>query len=116
MDDNWEIANSGGTGVSSGTGDQDGDHFNDLSEFLAGTSPTNDNSLLILSSPVQAGSTQMVFTWAGVVGKTYQLISSTNLLQPVWETNIPGIPGVSPITTVTNSTSGRDRYYRIKLE
>ena len=117
MADSWEVSNFGGTGGSNGNGDQDGDGFIDLHEFLAGTSPTNSSSLLSLQSvsPIVGGA-EVIVSWSGVAGKRYQLLSRTNLNQSAWVTNLMGIPGVSPTTTVTNGISDNTSYYLIKLE
>ena len=116
MDDNWEIANFGSTGALNGLGDQDGDGFSDRDEYLAGTSPTNRNSLLALKAPSSFSSNQVVVTWASVLGKKYQLLTSTNLLQPGWQTNLAGIDGLDPETSITNTIASPNIYFRIKLE
>ena len=69
--------------------DADGDGMNNLQEFLAGTIPTNPGSVLALRIAADASGTNMLLNWAAVSGKNYQVLSTTNLSNPVW----PVFPG-----------------------
>jgi len=65
--------------------DADGDGESNLEEYLAGTDPTNPNSVFRLLASVPAGNT-MTLTWFAVPGKDYQVQYMTNLNDPVWLT------------------------------
>ena len=118
MLDTWELAHFGSITNSSGTAseDQDGDGFIDLHEYLAGTVPTNASSLLMLDSLTSVGGSEVILTWQAVTGKTYQVLMTTNLSGSAWQTNMSGVDGVSPYTTVTNSTTAGESYFRVTLE
>jgi Tol biopolymer transport system component len=65
--------------------DADGDGASNLQEYLAGTDPTNPNSVFRLSAAATANST-VTLTWPAVSGKSYQIQYKTNLNDPVWLT------------------------------
>ena len=64
--------------------DADGDGMNNLQEFLAGTDPTDPTSVLALRIAADTTGTNMVLNWTAVSGKNYQILSTTNLSNPVW--------------------------------
>jgi hypothetical protein len=71
--------------LSRASDDADGDGASNLQEYLAGTDPTNPNSVFRLSAAVTANST-VTLTWPAVSGKSYQIQYKTNLNDPVWLT------------------------------
>ena len=94
--------------------DADGDSFNNQAEAIAGTDPTDGQSLLRIDSVVLTanGST---LTWQSVAGKRYQVFSRLNLDNP------PQAVG-SPVRADGPSTSFRDesatnafRFYRVQV-
>ena len=116
MLDVWEIANFSDITTSDGTGDQDGDGFDDYGEFAAGTDPNNPASYLRIDliSPMSPNTYEL--TWPGVTGKSYQVLYKTNAFQPAWQTNMSGVGGVSPFTISTNLVNGERAYFILKLE
>ena len=65
--------------------DDDGDGMSNLREFLAGTDPFIDTDLLAIvsyDSDASAGRTTIRFTT--VPGRTYRLVTTTTLSEPVW--------------------------------
>jgi hypothetical protein len=65
--------------------DADGDGMSNLQEYLAGTDPTNPNSVVRLWAATPVNGT-MNLTWPAVIGKSYQIQYTTNLNNPVWLT------------------------------
>ena len=101
--------------------DADGDGLSNLQEYLAGTDPTNRNSVLkIVSGAPAVGTNGFVLQWQSVNGKYYRIERGTNLLDgtPFGFLVRTNIPGVAPINTATDTTTvGNSPYfYRIRLE
>ena len=84
--------------------DADGDGMNNLQEFLAGTIPTDPNSLLALSVATDASGNNLFLGWNAVPGKNYQVLSATNLSNPVWQ--------VFPVNIGVN---GSQRYFNVPV-
>jgi hypothetical protein len=59
--------------------------MSNLQEYLAGTVPTDPNSVFQLLAGVPAGST-MNLSWLAAPGMSYQVQYKTNLDDPVWLT------------------------------
>jgi hypothetical protein len=98
--------------------DNDGDGLNNWQEYIAGTIPTDDTSVLRMLPPAGdlAG---VIVSWQSVATRNYFVQRSTNLLaQPAFNTiqsNITGQAGVT-LYTDTNTASGGPFYYRIGVE
>lgn len=60
--------------------DSDGDGMNDGNEAIAGTNPTDEQSLFLLVSVLSSDSSGTVLQWASVSNRLYRIYSSTNLL------------------------------------
>ena len=114
LNDDWEIANFGSLGAQTGTGDPDGDGFDNTQEFQAGTDPNDAASALVISSVTPVGD-DVVITFASVAGKSYRV---------EWSSDLPGSWNmVADITAGSGSTQVPDlggallpgRYYRVRL-
>jgi Tol biopolymer transport system component len=65
--------------------DADGSGESNLQDYLAGTDPTDPNSVFRILTSVPA-SNSMTLTWFAVPGRTYQVLYTTNLDDPMWLT------------------------------
>ncbi|MGO8741137.1 MAG: hypothetical protein ACLQUR_01910 [Limisphaerales bacterium] len=65
--------------------DADGSGESNLQDYLAGTDPTDPNSVFRILASVPA-SNSMTLTWFAVPGRTYQVQYTTNLNKPMWLT------------------------------
>jgi Tol biopolymer transport system component len=93
--------------------DADGDGMNNLQEFLAGTIPSSPNSLLALSIAADGTRTNLLLSWNAVSGKNYQVLSATNLSNPVWQV-FPASIGVNGSQRYFNvQATNSQRYFRI---
>jgi Tol biopolymer transport system component len=117
MDDDWEMAYFG-TLDRDGTGDFDHDSQTDLQEFLAGTDPTNQGSVLraITLTPLGLGGTRVI--WNASPGKKYQVQFRDELAASGWQT-LPGMVVIANGTTASltdnSSAQASHRFYRVLL-
>jgi len=116
MDDDWEMAYFG-TLARDGTGDFDNDGRTDLQEFLAGTDPTSDGSVLrvLTLSSLGAGGTRVI--WSASPGKSYRVQFKDNVDDSGWN-YLPGTiiaPGTTAGTVDNSSTGVSHRFYRAVL-
>lgn len=116
LPDSWELTWFG-TLDRDGSGDADGDGVSDRDEFLAGTSPINDTSVLA-ALPIQSGAGgEPVILWAAVPGRTYRVQYKDDFNEPGW-LHLPG-------EVVADSSTGRkldetgvvgpQRFYRVLI-
>jgi len=106
---------SGGSGSFSATADGDADGHNNLQEYLAGTDPTDANSVLEIRDvkTILTGNTIML-SWASVEGKVYRIDRCTSLLTG-FEVRASGISATPPANVyidATGSTTG-PIFYRV---
>ncbi|MDD5708422.1 MAG: LamG domain-containing protein, partial [Kiritimatiellae bacterium] len=121
LPDAWEVTNFGATNAVEGGAQDDYDHdgMNNLSEYIAGTCPTNAADLFKIAdaTPDGSSSTGMVIRWSSVAGKWYAIQTATNLMSGFdgWaETNIPATPSINTYTVIVDQI--RSRYYRVMVE
>jgi hypothetical protein len=118
MDDAWEIANFGSTNAPNGGAldDFDGDTFINFHEFWAGTIPTNAQSLLTMTGVQPGAAGTAVVSWQSVNGKTYTLLSSTDLQLPGWTVVTNGIPAVAPLNVRTVQVQTPKTFFKVEVE
>ena len=117
LPDWWEQMFFGQLTGTSPSADPDHDGASNLSEWLAGTNPTNGASALRLAPPRRPATNGFVVGWPSVAGKSYRLLRATNLatgFNTVVQSNIAATP---PTNTVTDSVAPTGvRFYRLELE
>ena len=117
IEDSWEELHFENLDAADKTTDNDGDGFIDLNEYLAGTSPTNSASLLVVSSVAPSVTPgEYVITWQAVATRRYSVLQNTNLLDLTWTTNASRIQGIEPLCTHTVQTENAKTFYRIAVE
>lgn len=97
--------------------DTDGDALTDMQEWIAGTSGSDDNSIFTVDVATnaleQAGS--FVITWSSVTGRSYTVLSKSNLFDSSWITKLSGIIGDGTSKCYTNIDDGPCSFFRIKV-
>lgn len=114
--DSWEIANFANLTTATATSDTDGDGASDLSESLAGTDPKNASAFLHITSITKDENGDVVVQWPSMAGKTYRLLTRTDLSSGSWAPLAINIPGVSPLTTYTVHPSTNRLFMRVEVE
>jgi YD repeat-containing protein len=96
--------------------DSDGDQFTNWEEWLAGTNPTNRESLFRAEEPVY-GQDVFTFAWPSRTGRIYRVMVSTNLLAEPPDTPFLIITGQVEKTTCTDTNAkGPSRFYWVEIE
>ncbi|HSH16939.1 MAG TPA: hypothetical protein VLD18_12945, partial [Verrucomicrobiae bacterium] len=116
LPDSWELTWFGMLDRDGG-GDADGDGVSDRDEFIAGTSPINDTSVLA-ALPIQAGSGgEPVILWAAVPGRKYRVQYKDDFNEPGWAT-LPGDVWADSSTGRKRDQTGAvtpQRFYRVLI-
>lgn len=115
LPDWWEMENFGSL-AQNGTGDPDGDGYNNLAEFRSGTNPTSGSSYLAFSATAPSGS-DMILSFPANAERRYQIEWSNTLLPP-W--TLLGDPVIGTGSTIQITDPGAfgessQRFYRLKL-
>jgi hypothetical protein len=98
-----------------GSGDFDGDGQSDRAEFLSGTDPTNQGSVLRAQTVVSAGATYV--TWSALVGRTYQVQFKDSMTSPWYSLASPVLAVSTGTMTQLDNLQPRppQRFYRVLL-
>jgi hypothetical protein len=100
--------------------DFDGDGDSNLSEYLSGTLPTDNRSLLEISGLEVTGPAgrDLKLTWSAVPGQRYRVLTATDLKTGQW-TDLTPIPlstdGTSGTFTHVDAFLPAARFYRVEL-
>jgi hypothetical protein len=102
--------------LSQASADADGDGMNNYQEYVAGTDPTDRNSVLV-SSTTRTGATSpqdCVIHWPSVAGKQYTIQRSSSLFTGPW-TVIGTTTGTGGTMEFHDVSGGNSRYYRVQV-
>jgi Tol biopolymer transport system component len=114
MDDDFEITYFGNL-ERSGAGDFDGDGHTDKEEFVAGTNPTSDLSILRVISIAAPGGIARQIVWSATPGRTYRVQFKDSLLDD-WSGLSGSVRAVASTAAVADDASNPHRFYRVVLE
>jgi hypothetical protein len=113
----WELTYFGHTGVDPNA-DPDHDGMSNYQEYLAGTNPTNANSVLrITTGSFSSGGTSAALTWNSVPTRFYYISKTPGLGLPIWtDSGLGLIPPSAGSTTMAGftDTNAPMRYYRVE--
>jgi Tol biopolymer transport system component len=96
--------------------DTDNDGMTNHEEFMAGTNPTDPNSVFKLTiAPTNVSGTNVVLTWTALPGKSYQVQYTETLDTIAWQT-FPGNPVIAGNTGyLFLGATATNRYFRAVL-
>ena len=114
----WEMKYFKNLTTASKTGDADHDGVSDYDEFLAGTDPTNPNSVFKILSVIPTGHQGGIIKWASAPGKSYTILRSTDLSAGFTDVVASGVTATPPANTFidTETSNSKQHYYQIQLE
>ncbi len=114
MDDDWEVAYFNNLSHD-GTADTDGDGATDLQEFLAGTDPTNANSVFRVLTIAPAGGGTKTLLWSGNSTRSYRAEFKDDLSIATWTALTETISWNGTTASLPDFTAGSatNRYYRV---
>jgi hypothetical protein len=92
--------------------DSDGDEMRDAAEYIAGTDPTDKNSVLRLQVSLRESS-HITISWTGVLGRTYRPQSSNDLEN--WTDLVAELHGTGNAMSAEDSASN-NRFYRLSVD
>ncbi|HPF98514.1 MAG TPA: S8 family serine peptidase [Kiritimatiellia bacterium] len=114
MSDDWETAQFGSL-TNEAAGDWDEDGVDNLSEYIAGTEPTNNGSYLQFDDILTPGGFQVRF--ATVTGRTYWVEYAEDLLWPgAWSNLATGLLGSNDVRSVSDTNASGGRIYRVGVQ
>ena len=116
LPDAWETANGLNPGDNTDAAmDPDGDGATSTDEYIAGTDPQSNASVLRATHSVLPGGSVEI-TFDAVAGKSYRIEASATLESPSWSTvtTLPAQPASGPVT-FTDTAAGAEhrRFYRV---
>ena len=115
--DGWELWHFGSATQTFGSADSDTDRVDNASEQIAGTEPTNKNSVLALNS-LAVAFPNVVLSWPSVTGRTYAIRAAADpaaaYTNPV-QTNI-GETFPRNVATVDVSGLASNDFFRLTVE
>jgi len=114
LDDQWEWVYFLSL-ARDGNGDYDADGHSDRSEYLAGTDPTNENSVFEVLTVSSPGSGVATIHWRSTPGRTYRPQYKESVNSP-WR-DLPALVTADATTAqYTDTNAGNSqRYYRVVL-
>lgn len=115
--DVWELQHFG-TLTNRLSDDADGDGLSNYGEWVAGTHPTNRQSVLAFTNMLQNAGGSTVVRWASESNRYYTLLLSTNLMLDPFSTALTNrAPATPPLNVHTDSVARPGGvYYRIEVE
>jgi len=97
--------------------DKDKDGQCNLDEWVAGTNPADDSSVLAVSSIINGMDSTIVIRWHSVSGKHYSILKSTNLTVGFDQIEAAHIPAEPPENSYTIHKDGSKRtFYRVVVD
>ena len=117
LQDSWESYYFGsidGSNTSS-YNDYDSDGFDNLSEFRAGTNPTDPSSALKINEVAYENNPSVV-SWASSSNTMYRILKSTNLASNDWEVISEGIAGNNNEISCNLSATNATEFIKIEVD
>jgi len=120
LDDNWEVLYFNSPNIlTSRTGNLDGDELTDGEEEIAGTDPTDPDSVFSVSENGMEIGDNFIIRWPSAGGRLYSVDSLTNLVTDTWSnmaTNLPATPPENVYTVQVDNVEKLFNRVRVRKE
>ena len=117
MSDEYEATYFNGATNAMPAGDDDNDGVSNLAEYIAGTHPKTNASVLAVASLVEnTNNSTLVFRWPSVAGRVYSIWRATNAAA-AYTQHIGNLAATAPTNAITNAAPAADGtyYYGIRV-
>ena len=115
MPDEWEFQFSGSITGLVAHADDDADGASNSEEFISGTDPFDEHSVLRIGDVT--GMQQGLIAFPGRQGRRYQLQVATNLMEALpWRDAAGPVSGSNTLMQLQDPVATGQRYYRIRVE
>jgi hypothetical protein len=116
--DSWRLRYFGSVNnlLSQADADADGDGANNMAEYIAGTDPTDPNSMLKLSSSRDIPSPGCLIRWPSVEGKQYIIERSSSMFSPSWVPIATNSGTGAEMEFHDSGATGSSRFYRVRVQ
>jgi serine/threonine protein kinase, bacterial len=116
--DSWRLRYFGSANnlLSQANADADGDGANNMSEFVAGTDPTDNTSSLKLSTSRSTQASSCVIRWPSIAGKQYIIERSVSMFSGSWQPIATNTGTGTEIEFHDSSSGGSARFYRVRVQ
>ncbi len=94
--------------------DTDSDGMDDAHELVAGTSPTNQTSILEVDCALLSDGRRQL-SWFGVTGRSYTFQYTDSLNANDWQSYPLELNGADTILSLTDSEIATNRFYRVRV-
>ena len=114
----WWLASHGWTSNfdNAALGDQDGDGAFTWQEYVAGTIPTNELSVLRMATRRAAAPVPAILSWPSATGRVYGVELRTNALLGGWTSEAGDLSATPPINVFTSTMEQAEGlFYRVRV-
>lgn len=117
--DDYEATYFGGTTNALAAADDDEDGASNFTEYIAGTDPKTNSSVLALApyATNQTTTANLIFRWPSVTGRVYSILRATNVAGPYTQ-HVGNLSASAPTNGYTNAAPGGPGtfFYGIRVE
>jgi hypothetical protein len=118
LPNDWELRYFGSKTGAEASADPDNDGADNLTEYVAGTDPTDPDSLFRITpvSPPDGSGSPFVITWNSVTGRVYNVGWIDNLTNPAFTNNYSAdLPYPANSYTDTVERTSEQNFYRVDV-
>jgi len=113
LPDTWESANFNGPTNATADADTDGDGMNNYAEYVAGTEPTNQQSIFFLQAGLS--NTAGIVQFGSVSNRLYNIYWRTNISAGDWVLFRTNLAGNDAVISVSVSNQPAPSFYRSRV-